>query len=203
MGIEKEFDDPLDDIDPIMEEAFSTGDDDFDPFADFKEELGNESKQFEQLSGDRGTQGSPKARQAEPSFEKKSEQESPRKENKKTSNLHLQSASEEESDPHDSNPNIPLVSDVQFPHLEEEDFGKRYEPSVFSNIPVNVSVELGRSKISLKEIFELSEGAIIELERMVGEPLDLVVNGQVVAQGEVVAIDNNYGLRVTGIKSDN
>ena len=59
------------------------------------------------------------------------------------------------------------------------------------------------SKISLKEIFELSEGAIIELERMVGEPLDLVVNGQVVAQGEVVAIDNNYGLRVTGIKSDN
>ena len=64
---------------------------------------------------------------------------------------------------------------------------------------MNVSVELGRAKISLKEVFELTEGAIIELDRLVGEPLDLVVNGQVVAQGEVVAIDNSYGLRVTNI----
>lgn len=62
-------------------------------------------------------------------------------------------------------------------------------------------MELGRSHVSLKEVFELSEGSIIELERLVGEPLDLVVNGQVVAQGEVVAIDNNYGLRVTNVIS--
>jgi flagellar motor switch protein FliN/FliY len=67
---------------------------------------------------------------------------------------------------------------------------------------VNLSVELGRSQISLKEVFELTEGSIIELERLVGEPLDLVVNGQIVAQGEVVAIDNNYGLRVTNIVSN-
>lgn len=91
------------------------------------------------------------------------------------------------------------ISDVQFPTLNPEETGQKVELDVFSNIPVNLSVELGRSQISLKEVFELTEGSIIELERLVGEPLDLVVNGQVVAQGEVVAIDNNYGLRVTNI----
>jgi flagellar motor switch protein FliN len=93
------------------------------------------------------------------------------------------------------------VSEVQFPTLNSDDVGKKVEEDVFSNIPVRLSVELGRSQISLKEVFELTEGSIIELERLVGEPLDLVVNGQVIAQGEVVAIDNNYGFRVTNIVS--
>ncbi len=97
----------------------------------------------------------------------------------------------------------PTVSDIQFPTLSDEDTpGRKVDTDVFSSIPVSVSVELGRSRVSLKEVFELSEGSIIELERMVGEPLDLVVNGQIVAQGEVVAIDNNYGLRVTHIISN-
>ena len=91
------------------------------------------------------------------------------------------------------------VSEVEFPNLEEHATGKKAELDLFKNIPVNLSVELGRAKISLKEVFELSEGSIIELERLVGEPLDLVINGQLIAQGEVVAIDNNYGLRVTNI----
>ena len=96
----------------------------------------------------------------------------------------------------------PSVSDVQFPVLNQDQTGKKVEGDLFSNIPVSLSVELGRSQISLKEVFELSEGSIIELERLVGEPLDLVVNGQIIAQGEVVAIDNNYGLRVTTIISN-
>lgn len=91
------------------------------------------------------------------------------------------------------------ISDIQFPSLSNEDTGRKVEMDVFSNIPVNLSVELGRSQISLKEVFELTEGSIIELERLVGEPLDLVVNGQIIAQGEVVAIDNNYGLRITHV----
>jgi flagellar motor switch protein FliN/FliY len=93
------------------------------------------------------------------------------------------------------------VSGVQFPNLDETVAGRKFELDVFKNIPVNLSVELGRSQITLKEVYELTEGAIIELERFVGEPLDLVVNGQIIAQGEVVAIDNNYGLRVTQIVS--
>lgn len=91
------------------------------------------------------------------------------------------------------------VSDVEFPVLTPDLAGKKINLDIFSKIPVNVSVELGRANVSLKEIFELTEGSIVELERLVGEPLDLVVNGQVIAQGEVVAIDNNYGLRVTHV----
>ena len=100
-----------------------------------------------------------------------------------------------------SHANETAVSDVQFPTLDTDISGRKFELDVFKNIPVNLSVELGRSQISLKEVYELTEGAIIELERLVGEPLDLVVNGQIIAQGEVVAIDNNYGLRVTQIIS--
>ena len=92
-----------------------------------------------------------------------------------------------------------MISDIQFPELSKSTTGKQLELDIFKNIPITVSVELGRAQISLKEMYELSEGSIIELERLVGEPLDLVVNGQIIAHGEVVAIDNNYGLRVTEI----
>ena len=91
------------------------------------------------------------------------------------------------------------VSGIQFPSLEKGLSAKKFSNDVFTNIPVEVTVELGRTKISLKDLYELAEGSIIELERLAGEPLDLVVNGQIVAQGEVVAIDENYGLRITHI----
>ena len=67
------------------------------------------------------------------------------------------------------------------------------------NIPVSATVELGQTELSLKEILELSEGSIIELDRLAGEPLDLKVGGQLIAQGEVVAIDDYYGLRITNV----
>ena len=92
-----------------------------------------------------------------------------------------------------------MIADIQFPELSKSTTGKQLELDIFKKIPITVSVELGRAQISLKEMYELSEGSIIELERLVGEPLDLVVNGQIIAHGEVVAIDNNYGLRVTEI----
>jgi len=97
----------------------------------------------------------------------------------------------------------PAVADVEFPVLtpSANTSGQKLEEDVFNRIPVTVSVELGRCQVSLKDVFELSDGAIVELDRLVGEPLDLVVNGQVIAQGEVVAVDNNYGLRITAIKS--
>ena len=91
------------------------------------------------------------------------------------------------------------VAEVQFPEVDSAFQGKPVETGLFADLPVKVSVELGRSTISLKEIFELTEGSIIELDRLVGEPLDLVVNGQIVAKGEVVAIDNNFGLRIKSI----
>ncbi len=136
MAKRKPFEDPLDDIDPVMEQAFS----------DFAED-GNQGVSYET----------------------------------------------------DDQLDQPEIADIQFPTLVEETHGKKVEMDLFGNIPINISVELGRSQVSLKEVFELSEGSIIELERLVGEPLDLVVNGQIIAQGEVVAIDSNYGLRITSI----
>jgi len=94
------------------------------------------------------------------------------------------------------------VSGIEFPNVQQSFQGDSVETGLFANIPVDVSVELGRSTVSLKEIFEFSEGSIVELDRLVGEPLDLVVNGQVVAKGEVVAIDNNFGLRIKSIVSE-
>tara|TARA_B100000427_G_scaffold327121_1_gene337178 strand:+ start:184 stop:633 length:450 start_codon:yes stop_codon:yes gene_type:complete len=94
------------------------------------------------------------------------------------------------------------VSGVEFPNVQQSFQGDAVETGLFANIPVKVSVELGRSTVSLKEIFEFSEGSIVELDRLVGEPLDLVVNGQIVAKGEVVAIDNNFGLRIKSIISE-
>lgn len=69
------------------------------------------------------------------------------------------------------------------------------------DIPLQVTVELGRTKRSVKEILELSAGSIIELDKLAGEPVDILVNNRLVAKGEVVVIDENFGVRVTDIIS--
>jgi flagellar motor switch protein FliN len=69
------------------------------------------------------------------------------------------------------------------------------------DIPLQVTVELGRTKRSVKEILELSSGSIIELDKLAGEPVDILVNSKIVAKGEVVVIDENFGVRVTDIVS--
>ena len=69
------------------------------------------------------------------------------------------------------------------------------------DIPLQVTVELGSTKKSVKEILELSSGSIIELDKLAGEPVDILVNNRLVAQGEVVVIDENFGVRVTDIIS--
>ncbi|MEH6990690.1 flagellar motor switch phosphatase FliY [Cytobacillus firmus] len=69
------------------------------------------------------------------------------------------------------------------------------------DIPLQVTVELGRTKRSVKEILELSSGSIVELDKLAGEPVDILVNNRLIAQGEVVVIDENFGVRVTDIIS--
>lgn len=91
------------------------------------------------------------------------------------------------------------VKNVKFPEFEEGQKGEKMDPRALGDVPVQVTVELGTSELSLKEILELSEGSIIELNRLAGEPLDLKVGGQLVAQGEVVAVDDYYGLRITNV----
>ena len=69
------------------------------------------------------------------------------------------------------------------------------------DIPLQVTVELGRTSRSVKEILELSSGSIIELDKLAGEPVDILINNRLIAQGEVVVIDENFGVRVTEIAS--
>ena len=93
------------------------------------------------------------------------------------------------------------VSHVKFHYLSPGADQKQLNHQLFEYIKIQVSVQLGSAKLTLKDILHLNEGDIVELDRLVGEPLDLVVNNQVVAQGDVVAVKQLYGVRVTKIVS--
>lgn len=67
------------------------------------------------------------------------------------------------------------------------------------DVKMNVTVELGKTNLPLKEVLQLGENSIIKLERLAGEPVDLLVNGRLIAKGEVVVIGNNFGIKVTQI----
>ena len=69
------------------------------------------------------------------------------------------------------------------------------------DVTMNMTVELGRATMTIKDILGLGEGSIIELQKLAGEPVDLLVNGKLIAKGEVVVIDENFGVRVTDIIS--
>ena len=69
------------------------------------------------------------------------------------------------------------------------------------DVPLQITVELGRTKKSIKEILELTNGSIVELDKLAGEPVEIQVNGQYLAKGEVVVIDENFGVRITEIAS--
>ena len=92
-----------------------------------------------------------------------------------------------------------------FKDLEEQPLKAGGEESVNLNLLMDINleivVELGRTKKRINEILELSQGSIIELDRVSGEPVDLLINGKVVAKGEVVVIDEYFGVRITEIIS--
>jgi flagellar motor switch protein FliN len=69
------------------------------------------------------------------------------------------------------------------------------------DIPLSITVELGRTKKLIREILELTPGSIIELDKLAGEPVDILINNKLIAKGEVVVIDENFGVRVTDIIS--
>jgi flagellar motor switch protein FliN/FliY len=67
------------------------------------------------------------------------------------------------------------------------------------DIPVQLTVELGRTKIPIKHILQLAQGSVVELDAMAGEPMDVLVNGYLIAQGEVVVVNDRFGIRLTDI----
>ena len=67
------------------------------------------------------------------------------------------------------------------------------------DIPVKLTVELGRTRITIKQLLELAQGSVVELDGLAGEPMDILINGYLIAQGEVVVVDDKYGIRITEI----
>ncbi len=73
------------------------------------------------------------------------------------------------------------------------------DPEVLQNISVSLAIEVGRTQIKIKDLMRLTQGSVVELDRIAGEPLDLLVNDTVVAQGEVVLVNDRYGIRLTRV----
>jgi flagellar motor switch protein FliN/FliY len=94
----------------------------------------------------------------------------------------------------------PNVQSVQFQSLDYTTIHQQKENmGIIMDVPLEVTVELGRTKHRIMEILEWAPGQIIELDRLAGEPIDVLVNGKYVAKGEVVVIDENFGIRITEI----
>ncbi|MEK9726750.1 MAG: flagellar motor switch protein FliN [Candidatus Margulisiibacteriota bacterium] len=181
---DENFNDPLADFDPVMESAFSTTDQPNDPVA--SEETATTSENNQQPTPEPSPEDSDLS--MDESFFDDDE-----------------SFDIDESlfDEKQSNDGV-TVSSVNFDSPKSSvGENQTYDKNLFKNIKVDVSIELGRTKISLKKLYELQSGSIVEMSRLVGEPLDLVINDQVIAKGEVVAVNSNYGIRITHVESLN
>lgn len=90
-----------------------------------------------------------------------------------------------------------------FPSFDSEESasGLMNELDMILDIPVQITVELGRTKISIKNLLQLAHGSVVELDAMAGEPMDVLVNGTLIAQGEVVVVNDRFGIRLTDIVS--
>jgi flagellar motor switch protein FliN/FliY len=77
--------------------------------------------------------------------------------------------------------------------------GMMNELDMILDIPVKITVELGRTKITIKNLLQLAHGSVVELDAMAGEPMDVLVNGTLIAQGEVVVVNDKFGIRLTDI----
>lgn len=85
------------------------------------------------------------------------------------------------------------------PLEHNEKLGETRDLDIIMNIPVKLNVELGRTKISIRKLLELTQGSVLELDGLAGDPMDILINGYLIAQGEVVVIEDKYGIRITDI----
>ena len=93
------------------------------------------------------------------------------------------------------------ASAAVFPRLGGEGVAaaQRDDIDLVLDIPVQLTVELGRTRIPIKHILQLAQGSVVELEALAGEPMDVLVNGFLIAQGEVVVVNDKFGIRLTDI----
>ncbi|AHG22058.1 flagellar motor switch protein FliN [Chania multitudinisentens RB-25] len=81
----------------------------------------------------------------------------------------------------------------------QEATGNMQDIDLILDIPVKLTVELGRTKMTIKELLRLSQGSVVSLDGLAGEPLDILINGYLIAQGEVVVVADKFGVRITDI----
>ncbi|WP_199634832.1 flagellar motor switch protein FliN [Serratia sp. PAMC26656] len=92
------------------------------------------------------------------------------------------------------------ATDAVFKSLEAQDVvGSLQDIDLILDIPVKLTVELGRTKMTIKELLRLSQGSVVALDGLAGEPLDILINGYLIAQGEVVVVADKFGVRITDI----
>jgi flagellar motor switch protein FliN/FliY len=93
---------------------------------------------------------------------------------------------------------------AEFDDLEDTSGGPAAEEAnldVILDIPVTISMEIGRTHISIRNLLQLNQGSVVELDRLAGEPMDVLVNGTLVAHGEVVVVNEKFGIRLTDVIS--
>jgi flagellar motor switch protein FliN len=93
---------------------------------------------------------------------------------------------------------------VAFDELKDESsrgISTSPELEVILDIPVSISMEVGRTSITIRNLLQLNQGSVIELDRLAGEPLDVLVNGTLIAHGEVVVVNEKFGIRMTDVIS--
>ncbi len=92
------------------------------------------------------------------------------------------------------------ASDRIFQPLSGSDaHGQSRDLDVIMEIPVTLSVELGRTRMTIRELLDLAKGSVVELDGLAGEPMNILINGYLIAQGEVVVVEDKYGIRITDI----
>jgi len=92
---------------------------------------------------------------------------------------------------------------AQFEELmpEQQDTDGNVKIDAILDVPVTVAMEIGRTQITIRNLLHLNQGSVVELDRLAGEPMDVLVNGTLIAQGEVVVVNDKFGVRLTDIVS--
>ena len=107
----------------------------------------------------------------------------------------------------DAPPVSPRASPAAFDDLvaipPTPDSGRREDVNldVLLDVPVTIAMEIGRTKINIRNLLQLTQGSVVELDRLAGEPMDVLVNGTLIAHGEVVVVNDKFGIRLTDVIS--
>ncbi len=85
--------------------------------------------------------------------------------------------------------------------MADEQAGANPDLSLFYDVNMVLAVEIGRTQMKLRDVLNMNKGAVVELNKLAGDPLDILANGKLIAHGEIIAVNNKYGIRITQVVS--